>query len=78
MTDPDYLARLINEQMYAHMERRFCEAGAPMPEADKDRYRWSHPDAVVLDDPTPPLAHAVDVVRCPHCGLTFMTFPRPS
>jgi hypothetical protein len=74
--DPDLLARVLNEMTYGHLERRFCSADAPMPEVDKDRYRWSHPDAVELDRQVP-TANKVVVCRCPHCDLTFTTFPRP-
>lgn len=41
-----------------------------MPQADKDRYRWSHPDAEVLG-PFFNLTRA----RCPHCGLAFTYIP---
>lgn len=73
--DPDYFARWLHQQQYGHQERRVCSAEAPMPEPDKERYRWSHPDALVLG--RLPAANAVDVCRCPHCGLTFTSFPRP-
>ena len=61
--DPDYIARLIHQQRYGHMERRVCTAGAPMPEADKNRYRWSHPDAIETDQQVPTVNK---VVVC-HC-----------
>lgn len=73
--DPDYFTRMLNQQMYGHLERRMCTAEAPMPEADKDRYRWSHPDARVIG--RLPTANSVDLCRCPHCGLSFTSFPRP-
>ena len=71
--DGDYLARYFNDLLYGHLERRVCTREAPMPEEDKDRYRWGHPDAVVLG--RVPVANSVIACRCPHCGLTFTTFP---
>ena len=75
MIDPDELARRINQMLYGHQERRFCTAESPMPEADMDRYRWSHADAEVIG--RAPAANVVDLCHCPHCGLTFTSFPRP-
>lgn len=75
MTDIDYLMRLLNQQLYSHLERRICTADAPMPEEDKDNYRWGHEDAVVIG--RAPTANAVDIARCPNCGHTFTCFPRP-
>jgi len=78
MSEPDLdtLMRLLNEGMYGHLQRRTCTADAPMAEADKDRYRWSHPDAEFLG--MAPTANPVEICRCPHCDLTFNTFPRPN
>jgi hypothetical protein len=73
--DPDLIARVLHQRLYGHQERRYCTAEAPMPECDKDRYRWGHPDAEVID--RLPTANHVDLCRCPHCGLTFTSFPRP-
>jgi hypothetical protein len=75
MIDPDYLVRLIRQAQYGHLQHRFCTVDAPMPMADKDRYRWSHPDADVIGQV--PAANRLDLCRCPHCGLTFTSFPRP-
>jgi len=74
-SDHDYIARAIHQHLYGHLERRVCTADAPMPEVDKDRYRWSHPDARVIG--RPPTANVVEVCCCPHCMLTFTSFPRP-
>jgi hypothetical protein len=48
------------------LERRYCEAGSPMPMADKDRYQWGHGDAVFVE----PFFN-LGLYKCPHCGLTF-------
>lgn len=48
------------------LPRRYCEAGNPMPMADKDKYQWGHPDAVEVA----PLYNLM-IYRCPHCGLHF-------
>jgi hypothetical protein len=74
--DPDQVARQAHQALYGHLERRMCTAEAPMPMADKDRYRWSHPDAEVTG--RAPAINRVDLCRCPHCGLSFTSFPRPS
>lgn len=60
---------------YGHLERRVCTAAAPMPLADKDQYRWSHPDAVEQDLGNNPFCNAVPY-ECPHCKLFFMAKPR--
>lgn len=75
-TDPDLLVRLINQMQYGHLERRFCEAGAPMPMEQMDAYRWSHPDAVEVDEIV--TANRLIVCVCPHCKLRFTCQPRPS
>jgi hypothetical protein len=75
--DPDSFARAMHERLHGHQERRVCTADAPMPEADKDRYRWSHPDAEV-GERVSIFANVVNLCKCPHCGLTFTSFPRPS
>lgn len=75
MIDPDQFARALNELTYGHLPRRVCSKASPMQPADVDRYRWSHPDAQVIG--AFPSANRVDVCRCPNCGLTFTSFPRP-
>lgn len=72
--DPDLIARLIHQQLYGHMEHRVCTRAAPMPLAQAALYRWSHPDATVLG--RVPFSNAVDLCRCPNCGLEFTSFPR--
>jgi hypothetical protein len=72
--DPDYIARLIHERTYSHLERRTCTAAAPMPLAELALYRWSHPDAIMLERIT--AANAINLYRCPNCGLEFTAFPR--
>lgn len=55
------------------LPRRYCEAGAPMPMADRNRYQWGHPDAVEVR----PFFNLV-IYRCPHCQLEFHAAPRPA
>lgn len=68
--NPNDIARAVRDLRYGHLPRRTCTRDAPMPQADKDRYRWSHPDAEVLG-PFFNLTRA----RCPHCGLAFTYIP---
>lgn len=55
------------------LERRYCEAAAPMPPEDKDRYLWGHGDAVAVR----PFFNLV-LYTCPHCQHTFTALPRPA
>ena len=70
--DPNDLIQALNDAQYGHLMRRLCTAEAPMAMADKDRYRWSHPDAKVLG----PFFNLVRC-ECPHCGLNFTCLPPP-
>lgn len=65
--------RGLHKARYGHLEHRFCSKVAPMPDADRDRFRWHHPDAVMLG----PLLNLVEC-RCPNCGLKFTCFPESS
>lgn len=75
MIDPDVLTRALHQMLYKHLDHRTCTAAAPMRPDDKDRFRWSHPDAAVIDQVI--AANVLDLCRCPHCGLLFTSFPRP-
>lgn len=67
------LARLLHQLRFGHLERRECSAAAPMPEADKDRFMWGHPDASETDRFL--AGNELIVYHCPHCGLNFTAFP---
>jgi len=67
----DELVRGIHRAKYGHLEQRVCTKDAPMPAADKDRYLWSHADAVEVRK-----FFNVIVCQCPNCGLEFTCFPR--
>lgn len=75
MSDPAHklaheIAVALGKAKYAHLERKFCTKEFPMPMEDKDKYRWSHPDAAF---------HApffnLHTYHCPHCGLYFNVAP---
>lgn len=77
MTDKDSahffaasLAEAMGQARYAHLERRTCSADAPMDHADKDTYRWSHPDATAIE----PYFNLM-LYECPHCQLCFTALP---
>jgi len=67
----DDLVRSLNDLQFGHLEHRNCTAESPMPEADKDKYRWHHPEA----KEGMPFFNLV-VCTCPHCGLSFSCLPR--
>lgn len=71
--DPNDIIRAMAEARYGHLPRRVCTADSPMAQADKDAYRWGHPDARELGP-------FLNLVRCacPHCGLEFTCLPRPA
>lgn len=66
----DWVVRALTERRYGHLERRTCTAEAPMQEADKDKYRWGHPDAVQTGT-----FFNLNTYTCPHCGLSFNAQP---
>ena len=68
--DASALVRDLTEARFGALERRFCTALSPMQPADKDRYRWGHPDAVILK----PFFNLV-LCECPHCKLAFTCLP---
>lgn len=68
----DELVQALTELRYGHLERRVCTAELPMAAADKDRYRWGHPDAV-----SEGAFFNLERFRCPNCGLTFTCLPDP-
>ena len=53
--------------------RRHCSAAAPMTEADKDKYQWTHHDAAFVKD-----FFNLALYTCPHCNLTFHAPKRPA
>jgi hypothetical protein len=70
--DPNDIVAILNELQFGHLQRRVCTEDSPMAMADKDRYRWTHPDALELG----PYLNLVKC-ECPHCGLAFTCLPRP-
>jgi hypothetical protein len=71
--DPDALVRALHIAQHGHLERRYCEAGAPMKYEDKDRFMWGHPDAQQVGT-----FLNLTTYLCPHCGLRFNCLPRSS
>lgn len=67
--DDDVLRELANLQ-YGHLEHRTCSEAFPMKREEKDRYRWSHPDAVRVGD-----FFNLIICECPRCGLRFTCLP---
>lgn len=64
------LAVALYREKYGNLERRICTAEAPMAEADKDKYRWSHPNAIYRE----PFFNLA-LYECPHCKLMFHAVP---
>jgi len=73
MSNPDALVRALHVVMQGHLQRRYCEADAPMDWADKDKFMWGHPDAVQVGT-----FLNLSTYKCPHCNLTFNCLPRVS
>lgn len=71
MSEANDIVRELVEMRFGHLQHRTCTAGSPMQHADKDRFRWHHPDAVEEG----PLFNLVKC-RCPNCNLTFTCLPR--
>jgi hypothetical protein len=71
--DPDVIVRALHVAMHGHLERRYCEADAPMDPDLKDDFMWGHPDAVQVGT-----FLNLSTYKCPHCKLTFNCLPRVS
>ncbi len=70
--DPNALVQALADARYGHLQRRLCTAEEPMALADKDRFRWGHPDAVSQG----PFFN-LERFLCPHCTLMFTCVPAP-
>ena len=55
------------------LERRYCTAEEPMPEADKDKYLWGHGDAKEVG----PFFN-LTLYECPNCKLSFTAVKQPT
>lgn len=64
------LVQALADVQYGHMERRICTAASPMAMADRDTYRWGHPDAKQVGT-----YFNLITCACPHCGLRFNCVP---
>lgn len=74
MSDPSGpAAQFFADLLFGHLERRICTKEAPMKMEQKDDYRWGHPDAAEVK----PFFNLM-LYDCPHCGLTFASYPRAS
>ena len=73
MIDPDVIARALHVAMHGHLERRYCEADAPMKYEQKDEFMWGHPDAEKVGE-----FLNLHTYHCPHCGFVFNCLPRVS
>jgi len=72
MSDPlNDILRHFSDLQYGHLEHRTCTEASPMPAADRDIYRWHHPDANELG----PFFNLV-LCECPHCNFIFASFPK--
>lgn len=61
MSDEPHLVYLASA-----LPRRYCTDESPMPDADRDKYQWGHPDAYRLRS-----FFNLAIYHCPHCRLTF-------
>lgn len=50
----------------SRLPHQTCDADKPMPQADKDRFQWTHADAEYIE----PFFNLA-LYKCPNCGLTF-------
>ncbi len=66
----DQLIRMLHAAKYGGMVRKICTEAEPMPMAEKDQFRWSHPDGKVIK----PFFNLV-LCECPHCKLVFTCLP---